>query len=191
MIENIKEKQEEIKKIWLKYRDKLKVKKIFSQYLGDYFDVSHCFPKIPLKDQLKDSDWLFFVHWVRDWKRAEKKEGRRGEARRMTDEEAEELQNLNRKKAIILLRDVLTKYEENPNFFKNLTPKDVTLIYRTIQNTEEIIKRTKIAKSKLGLEAVKSFFLPYQRMSAEELKLLKKNLDASFERFLQLRAPTE
>ena len=189
MLENIQEKEEEVKKIWLEHRDRLKTKKIFFQFLGDYFDVSHYSDKTPIKEQLKDPDWRFFVIWVREWRRKERKEKQRKEAGEMTDEEAEELQNLNRKKAIIMLRDILSRYEKNPIFFQNLTARDISLIYKTIQDAEEAMRRTKLARSKLGLEAAKTFFLPYQRMSPEELKLLKAKLDVSFERLLQLRAP--
>jgi len=193
MIENIQEKEEEVKKIWLEYKDKLKAKKIFFQFLGNYFDVSNYSEKTPIREQLKDPDWAFFMHWVREWRREEKREKMKREAGEMTDEQAEELQNLNRKKAIIMLRDILLKYEKNPNFFQNISARDVTLIYKTIQDAEEAMRRTKIARSKLGLEAARTFFLPYQRMSLEELKFLKDNLDVSFERILQLRArePTE
>ena len=180
MIENIQEKEEEVKAIWEKYKDTERAKEIFLNRLNSYFE-----PKLGTKD------WITFIIWIRNWKGIKPIRGRKvqKEAESMTDEQAEEIQNLNRKKAIIMLRNILSKYDRNPNFFQNLTAKDITLIYKTIQDAEEAMRRTKIAKSKLGLEAAKTFFLPYQRMSPEELKLLKEQLDVSFERLLQLRAP--
>jgi len=180
MIENIREKEEEVKAIWLKYKDTERAKEIFLNRLNDYFE-----PKLGTRD------WIRFIVWIREWKGIKPVRGQKiqREAENMTDEQAEELQNLNRKKAIIMLRNILSKYDRNPNFFQNLTAKDITVIYKTIQDAEEAMRRTKIARSKLGLEAAKTFFLPYQRMSPEELKLLKEQLDVSFERLLQLRTP--
>ena len=177
MIENPREKIDEIKKIWEQYRETENARQIYLNHLGDYFEM-----KVP------SWGWGIFMGMIKDWKGIKPGDKKRKRLAELTDEAAEEIQETNRKRTILMLKDALDKYERNPNFFQNLSVKEVSMLYKIVQAAEEATKRTKIARGKLGLEAARTFFLPYQRMKPEELKLLKEQLDASFERLLQLRA---
>lgn len=171
MIENILEKIEEVKKIYLEhYADGAKA--IFQEHLKDYFDTS----KIPSKD------WIFFIQKAKLWQ----KEIKKREMENLSDEAVETIQEGNRKKTVVLLRKLLEKYEKNKNFFKNITVREISLLYKIIQSAEEAMRRTELAKSKLKLDVVKTFFLPYAKYSPEELEILKKQLDVAFQRILRI-----
>jgi len=183
MIPDIKNKKAEIKKIWLEHRDKMSNIEIFKNYLGEYFDVSAKAPngKTP-------KEFIFFVTMVREWKKEESIERVNRESESLTDEEILEIQNQNRKRTILMLRETLNKYESNPNFLSKLTVREISMLYRIVQSAEEAMKRTEIAKGKLKLDAARTFLLPYQRMSVEELLKLKEVLNASIEQIVKLKS---
>lgn len=169
MVENILEKLPEIKKIYLEHYPE-GAKAIFKNYLGNYFDTE----KIPSKD------WIFFIQRTKAWQEEA------GDAEEISDEVIGEMQEKNRKRTIVLLKRLLDKYEKNKNFFKNITVREISLLYKIIQSAEEAMKRTELAKSKLKLDVVKTFFLPYAKYSPEDLETLKKQFDVAFQRVLKI-----
>lgn len=171
MIENILEKLPEIKKIYLEHYEE-GAKAVYLGYLREYFE-----PKIP------SGDWIFFVQQVKKWRGEENIKKVLPEE--LSDSDIEEIQQGNRKKTIIILKKLLTRYEKNPKAFKNITVQEISLLYKIIQSAEEAMKRTELAKSKLKLDVVKTFFLPYAKYNPEELKLLKAKIDASFQRIFK------
>jgi len=184
MIPNIDEKKEEVKKIWLEYREKMSASQIYKQFLGNYFDVANW--------SNNNSDWLFFLIWVRDWKKAIKAEEDEkkinGEMEKLTDEEIEMVQEKNRKKMILILEDLINNYENLDDPIKKaLTIGEVRRMYNAIQTLEEKMKMTEISRGKLKLETVKTL-LPYQRMSLPEILKLKEKLNESFNRIVKLKS---
>jgi len=184
MIPNIDEKKEEVKKIWLEYREKMSTSQIYKQFLGNYFDVANW--------SNNNSDWLFFLIWVRDWKKAIKAEEDEkkinGEMEKLTDEEIEMVQEKNRKKMILILEDLINNYENLDDPIKKaLTIGEVRRMYNAIQTLEEKMKMTEISRGKLKLETVKTL-LPYQRMSLPEILKLKEKLNESFNRIVKLKS---
>lgn len=184
MIENIKEKEAEIKKIWLEHRGKMPTNQIYRQFLGDYFDVANW--------SRTDKDWLFFLSWIRDWKRAIKKQEKEDQLKKdmeeMTDEGIEVVQRKNRKKMILILRDLIENYDTLEDSLKKaLAIGEIRRMYKAIQSLEEKMKMTEISKGKLKLEAVKTL-LPYKRMELPELLALKAKLNESFDRIIKLKS---
>jgi len=176
MIPNIEEKLEEVKKIFAaKHLEGVKDSDIFRTHLLNYFE-----PKIP------SSDWMFFVNLVRKWTKVEiearKAEETKKEEQGITEDEAIDMQQDNRRRTIVLLKRLLDKYEKNRNFYKKITVREISTLYKIIQSAEDAMEKTELAKSKLKLDVAKTFFLPYQKYSPEELKKLKENLDESFQR---------
>ena len=161
MIKNIEEKLKEIRETWLKHKDKMSAKDIFINHLKEYFEI-----KIPSKD------WMYFVSRVRDWKKQEEIKEMNKQSGEMTDEEAEKLQDKNRKMSIILLNKSLERLQEDPAALTKVDVMEIRRLMKTIEGVDQARERTKIARGKLQLDAVKTFF-PYQRMDSEELKQLK------------------
>ena len=184
MIPNIKEKEKEVKKIWLEKKDAMSTSQLYKQFLGDYFNVA--------KWSINDKDWLFFLIWVRDWKKAiKKKEDEEKLEKRMkglTDEEIEVVQERNRKKMILILSGLIENYEtlDDP-IRKALSIGEIRRMYNAIQSLEEKMKMTEISRGKLKLEAVKTL-LPYQRMSLPDILKLKEKLNESFDRIVKLKS---
>ena len=184
MIPNVKEKVEEVKKIWLEKKDAMTTSQLYKQFLGDYFDVANW--------SINQKDWLFFLIWIRDWKKAikaeKKEEDISQELEKLTDEEIELVQERNRKRMILILRDLIENYKtlEDP-IRKALTIGEVRRMYNAIQSLEEKMKMTEISRGKLKLEAVKTL-LPYQRMSLMEILQLKQKLNESFDRIIKLKS---
>ena len=184
MISDIKDKRKEIKQIWLENRDTMKTSQIYKQFLGSYFDVANW--------DRRDKDFLFFLVWIRDWLKKEKNEKQeKAVAARLegiTEEQAEEVQEDNRRRMIVILSELIKDYEtlDDP-MKKSFTLAAVRRMYNSIQSLEERIKMTKISRGKLKLEAVKTL-LPYQRMSLPEILELKEKLNESFDRIVKLKS---
>jgi len=184
MIPDIKEKAEEVKKIWLEKKDEMSTSQLYKQFLGNYFDVA--------KWNISERDWLFFLIWVREWKKEIKKREKEEKFNQdmigLTDEEIEVVQEKNRKKMILILRDLIENYDglEDP-IRKALTIGEVRRMYNAIQSLEEKMKMTEISRGKLKLEAVKTL-LPYQRMSLPQILELKEKLNESFNRIIKLKS---
>lgn len=180
MIPNIEEKKAEVKKIWLENRKTKREMDIYKELLGNYFDVANF--------KITHSDWLFFIRWVKEWKGEEQKEM----IERGIDETSEEdilmLQDRNRKRMILMLDAILKKYEEKPKRLKNVSVEEVRRWYKALQSIEESMKRTRIAKGKLGLDAAKALLLPYQRLKVEDLLKLKEKLNESIERIIAIKS---
>lgn len=178
MIPNIDEKEKEIKEIWLEHKDNETTKQIFTEHLSKYFTIE------PFERQGKD--FLRLMAWVNKWKKEVKKEEVEELMGNMTDKEALDIQEKNRRRLILMLEKVLDGYAENPDKFLNIPIAEIRRLYQTIQGIEESIKKTEIARSKLKVEAIKTF-LPYMRMSPEELSGLKNKLNESFDRIIKLK----
>jgi len=179
MLPNIEEKISEVEGIFrVKHAEGIKDSDIFRNYLTAYFQ-----PKIP------SSDWMFFVNLARKWTKTEieakKAEELKKEEQGITENEAIDMQQNNRRRTIVLLKRLLDKYEKNRNFYKKITVREISTLYKIIQSAEDAMEKTELAKSKLKLDVAKTFFLPYQKYSPEELKKLKNNLDESFQRIGQ------
>lgn len=175
MIPDILEKIEEVKKIYLeKHAEGIRDKDIFQIHLTAYFE-----PKLP------SSDWMFFINKTRLWRRVEIEAEETARALReemMTEDEAIEMQQSNRRRTILLLKRLLNRYESNPKFYINITVKEISMLYKIIQSAEDAMEKTELAKSKLKLDVVKTFFMPYQKYLPEELKLLKEQINGAFQR---------
>ena len=94
----------------------------------------------------------------------------------------------NRKKMIVVLNLMLKEFEIHPEKLRGSNINEINRIYKSIKSADDAIERTKVMKGKLGLDAVKTFILPYQRMSLQEILRLKANLNASFERVIKLKS---
>lgn len=165
--------EKEVKEIWEKEKNNKSAHRIYQEDLKKYFDGNQ-------------KDWMFLMNWIKIWKRREVQNEITEGAKTMTDEGALELQNENRKRAILMLSRVLGEYGKNPKSFKNIPINQISKLYQTIQSLEEASKRTELAAFKEKRETVR-MFLPYQRMSFEQLQVLQQLLNASFARILQLR----
>lgn len=181
MIENIREKREEVKEIWLKNKEGLKLGQFYKKFLGDYFNV---------EGNIKGTrDWLFFLNWYREWYREAKKEkGVQDAEEEVTEEDIEEIQGRNRKRIVLILKKLLDNYDkESDALKKTMSISEIIKTYRAIQSLEEKMKMTTIARGKLKLNAVRTL-LPYKRMKPEELAILKEKLNESFDRIIKLKS---
>lgn len=173
------ETKEEIRKIWLAHKDELSLKEIYLKHLGNFFDVASWTSNHP--------DWLLFIKMSGEFNKELRTQEIERELETITDEEVLEVQDKNRKRAILMLREVLNAYEKNPNKFKKINISEVRNWYKTIQSIEETIKRTYLQKSKLKLDVAKSFILPYRRLSLEELKELKEKINAGIDEVIRIK----
>jgi len=181
MILDIEKKEEEIKKIWLENRTSKKMGEIFVQLLSDYF------PEETKESNYKvTKGWLFFMRLVKKWKAEEADVNVNRDLENFSEKEIDDVQDTNRKRMILMLREVLRKYEGNPNKLAKIDVGELRRLYQAIQNLEEIKKRTEIQKGKLGLEAVRTL-LPYQRLSIPQLLELKEKINESFKRIIDLK----
>ncbi len=176
--------KEEIKKIWLGKKDEMKTSQIYKTFLGGYFNVAN-YAKT-------DRDWMSFLILVKEWKKEirdrEMEEQAEEAAIGLSDEEADELQERNRKKMIFILNKLIEEYEMSDNpAKKSFSIGEIRRMYNSIQSLEEKIKMTEISRGKLKLEAVKTL-LPYQRMSLPDIMRLKEQLNDSFERIIKLKS---
>ena len=174
MIENIQEKQEEVKNFWEKNKDTMTATDIFRNF-KDYFDTSFI---------QKNPDWAFFIRWLSLWKRKEKKEV---EAT-LTDEQVKDLQSENMKRSIVFLNNLLKEYEENPERLKFVKTGEVIRLLKAIESSEQAREKTKIEQNKLKLDTFKTFF-PYQRLSINDLEKLKDEIINAIGEFKQLGVP--
>ena len=182
MIADIEKKEDEIKKIWLENRASKKAGEIFVQLLGDYF------PEETKESNYKvTKGWLFFMRLAKKFKAEEADVNVSRDLKELSDEEIEDVQNTNRKRMILMLREVLKRYEGNPNRLAKIDIGELRRIYQTIQKLEGDKERTSIQRGKLGLETVKTL-LPYQRLSLQQLGELKEKLNESFQRIIDLKS---
>ncbi len=179
MITDIENKKDEIHKIWIENKDKMSASELYKTFLGDYFDVANY--------TFKHSDWLFFIKWVRKWKDEISITGAK-KAEDLDDEELENIQDNNRKRMIIIMESVLKKYENDPKKMENIPIEEVRRLYKAIQSIEESMKRTQIAKGKLGLDTAKAILLPYARMNPKSLLALKEQLNESLNRIIEIKS---
>jgi len=187
MIDNIEEKEKEVKTIWFENRDKMPSKEIFVNLLKDYFNGEDIGSKLRV-----NKDWLFFLSWIRKWRGVEKKkeqeERTKDKLENLTDEKIEKLQSMNRKKMIVILSDLIENYEKETNpVHLSFGIGEIRRMYGAIQSLEEKMKTTEIARGKLKLDAVRTL-LPYKRMSTEELTALRGKLNESFDRINKLKS---
>ncbi len=184
MIDNIEQKEDEIKKIWMEFKDKLKLGELYRLHLKDYFD------DVNITTYKTSKDWLFFLRLVKKWKSADRKEEVEIGVDELTDKEMDDMQDKNRKRMILMLNQILNEYENSPAKLQNINISEVRKLYKAIQSLEEAKNRTEIQKGKLKLETVKTL-LPYQRMSLPELISLKEKINDSFTRIIKLKSGEE
>lgn len=181
MIENIREKKEEVRQLWLKNREGLKLGQFYKKFLGDFFNV---------EGNIKSTaDWLFFLNWHQEWRKEVKGEEREKEEKEeVTEEDIEEIQGRNRKRIVLILKKLLDNYDTESNAVKKtMSISEIIKTYRAIQSLEEKMKMTAIARGKLKLDTVRTL-LPYKRLKPEELLVLKKKLNESFDRIIKLKS---
>jgi hypothetical protein len=189
-LEELKLKETELREIWLANREK-KSLDLFKCF-GDYFDVASGVRYEGASGPKKD--WIHFMvfhrKFLREWQEEHRDEIVEKKLSKMDDEEIDELQDTNRKRMILMLKEVLDDYDRaNEGGKKKLMKLDISQIrqlYTSIQTLEERKKMTAISKGKLGLETVKTF-LPYQRLSIEEILQLKEKINESIERIVQTK----
>ena len=177
MIPDIQNKKDEIHKVWIENKDKMSASELYKTFLGDYFDVANY--------TFKHSDWLFFIKWVNGWKK-ELRVTKRVED--LSEDELDDIQDKNRKRMIIIMESVLKKYESNPKKMEDIPIEEVRRLYKAIQSIEESMKRTQIAKGKLGLDTAKTLLLPYGRMNPKQLLELKEELNESLNRIIEIKS---
>ena len=117
MISNIKEKEAEVKKIWLEHRETKRAMDIYKELLGDYFDVANF--------KITGPDWLFFMRWVGSWKKAEQEKEIEIGIEETSEEDILMLQDRNRKRMILMLDLVLKEFERKPQKLKNVSIEEV------------------------------------------------------------------
>jgi hypothetical protein len=164
-VDELSEHEEEIKEFWLENRDLKKVAEHFGFAWGG-------------------KEWMWLVSHYRTWRNEIIEEEATQRASTLTDEEANRLLELSRKRAIIMLSEILKHYEENPRQLKNVDIKEVSRLYSIIKSAEEQAKRTEIALHKEKRETVKDF-LPYQRLTPEQLEVLKQKLGNGINQLIQ------
>ena len=180
-----KETQEKIKKIWDSKKDEKKLHRIFMEDLGDFYDVNHF--------DHKSKEWLQFLQMAGEWIKDDKRDRMEHDLETLTEDGILKIQEDNRKRTVLMLREILNSYEKNPNKFKTISITEVRKWYKTIQSMEEAMKRTHISRGKLKLEAVRTL-MPYnqlEKLPPDKLKKLKEQVNASFDRISQLRGEGE
>ncbi len=180
MIPNVKEKKAEVKKIWLQHWKVMKPSDIYKEFLGAYFDVANY--------GVSQDDWRYYIRWLREWQNEEKKKEIEKQTSELSDEDILLIQNRNRKRMILMLDAILKKYVENPKKLDTVGIEEVRRWYKALQSIEEAIKRTQISKGKLGLDAARTFLLPYNKLTPEELAKLRFQLNESIDRILELKS---
>jgi len=182
MIPEIHDKEEEVRDIWSKRSaEGWKLQDIFFKLLHPYFDTTQRTTKA-------NKEWMFFMRWVRKWKKENRENYADEMVKNLDDEEIEETMAQNRKKMIVLLSLMLKEYGSHPEKLRGTSINEINRLYRNIKAADEAAERTRVQRGKLGLEAAKTFLLQYNRMPVEELKKLKEKLNASFDRVIQLKA---
>ena len=175
-------KVEEIKKIWLEYKDKLTDDEIYGTYLAEeYYGTIHG------DKETYHLGYLNYLNHLRVFKKEIENEQLNKEFENADEATLIEKQNENRKKIIFMLGKVLAKYEHNPSFFRNLGMKEVTYLYSMVQKSEEAIAKTEIERGKLKLHAIQTL-LPYSRLSLDELKTLQDNFNNGITQLIQLKS---
>jgi hypothetical protein len=178
------EDQQKAKSIWLVWREKLPTKEIFLRYMGEFFKITNGQVGGRGDDRM---EFLKYLSTVAGWKREMVTEQLGKEMETISDEEIIEVQNKNRKKLILILRNVLNQYERNPDLLKNLGVTEISSLYRIVQSAEEAAKRTELSQKRLKLEAVRAI-LPYHRLPVEELKKLKDSFVNGIDQIIKLKS---
>jgi len=178
MIENIEKYEEEIKKIWLEWRNKESAWEIFNKRLNKYFEPGW---------GGGNPDWAYFMRLIKKWKREERE---KKSIEDLTDEEILEIQKENRARTILLLKKILDEADKQPNLWKKTTLAQITRLYQVVQAAEEAAKRTAIAAHKEKRETL-SMLLPYKDTSVEDLLKLREIFLNGLEEILKLKAGGE
>jgi len=164
-VDELREHEKEVKEFWLANRDLKQVAEHFNFAWGG-------------------KEWMWLVSHYRTWKGELVVEEATQKASGLTDEEANKLLDLSRKRAIIMLSEILKHYEENPKQLKYVDIKEVSRLYSIIKSAEEQAKRTDIAFHKEKRETVRDF-LPYQRLTPEQLEALKQKVGNGITQLIQ------
>jgi len=126
-------------------------------------------------------DWFKFIKLIKGIKEKMEDAERNIE---ITDEEAEQMQNRNRKKTIGMLAKYINDIQKKPEEIKDWELTKIMTFYKTIQSAEEAKKKTDIARDKIKTDEKRTVF-PYERMSDEEISNLQKDINESFNRIRQ------
>jgi len=172
-----------IRKIWLENRDTMKSVEIFQAKLADFFDDV----VIDIGHSFKNKDFVAFVNMIKIWKKEEDEKIALEEINKLDSEEADQLQDHNRKVMIVLLSRTLNMYEKNPKMLKNINVAEIRRLYQTVQAAEERKKSTELQRSKLNLDVVRTI-LPYARMTPEKLEALHNKSTDAIEKIRKLKS---
>lgn len=165
-------KAKELKRVWLENKDKMSTHAIWKAFVEPYF---------------KPSDMFIFYKTVERWEREQSIEEVEREAIAMTEQDAERLLELGRRRAIVLFGRIISEWQSNPKKIKSAQLRELISLYQVIRSSEEAAKRTKLAEQKEKREAVR-MFLPYFRYTLPQLQELHKRVNESFERIYQLKS---
>lgn len=171
-VEELINREEEIKNRWLQNQGK-PIKEVFS----DFGELGWRTP---------ESMW--FAKYIGIWQRELYGSELKNRAEKMTPEELEKMLELNRRRAVIMLNDILVEYENNPRRLRGVDIKEVSRLYSIIKSSEEQTKRTDIAFHKEKRETVQ-MILPYQRLNEDQLKLLREKANVELTNLAQPAQP--
>lgn len=165
-------KAKELRQDWLDNKDKMSTHAIWKTFVEAHF---------------KPSDMFIFYKTVEKWEREQDIEQVEREATAMTEQDAEKLLELGRRRAIVLFGRIISEWQSNPKKIKSAQLRELISLYQVIRSSEEAAKRTKLAEQKEKREVVK-MFLPYMRLNVQQLEALKQRFNESVARIIQLKS---
>lgn len=171
-----------IKKIWLENRDTMKATEIFQTKLASFFNDI----KIETAHSFNNKEFVAFTNMIRKWKKEEEEKIALDDMDKLTTEDADQLQERNRRVMIVLLSRALKMYEKNPKMLKNMDVAEIRRLYQTVQSADERARMTAIQKGKLKLEVARTI-LPYKRLTPEELIKLREAANDAIGQIIKLK----
>ena len=171
-----------IKKIWLENRDTMKATEIFQTKLVDFFNDT----KIEISHSFNNKEFVAFTNMIRRWKKEEDEKIALNDMDKLTTEDADQLQERNRRVMIVLLSRALKMYEKNPKMLKNMDVAEIRRLYQTVQAADERARMTAIQKGKLKLDVARTI-LPYKRLTPEELTKLRETANDAIGQIIKLK----
>lgn len=175
------EQTEKIKELYFLHRDSMSLKDIFKNFLGEYFG------EFETEGKGHTKEFMAFVTMTTGWRREEEQKELESLTKNLTEEDADALLSKNRRDAIVLFSNIITKWKVNPRKISAASLKELISLYRVIRSSEEAQKRTKLAELKEKREVVK-MLLPYMRLTLPQLEVLKVKVNESFARIIQLKS---
>ena len=120
------------------------------------------------------------------WKKEEDEKIALNDMDKLTTEDADQLQERNRRVMIVLLSRALKMYEKNPKMLKNMDVAEIRRLYQTVQAADERARMTAIQKGKLKLDVARTI-LPYKRLTPEELTKLRETANDAIGQIIKLK----